>query len=92
MIDRDAYLMEEEFPGQKNISIQSEIILSRIDKEIRHKRYVRMARFNGSHCCSFCRFAWFRLYLNSLVDLFGNLTMPKFIFLKAKVQEFFSGR
>ncbi len=73
MIDRDAYLMEEEFPGQKRISpIQSEIILSRIDKEIRHKRYVRMARLTAAIVVPFVVLLGFGLYLNSLVDLFGK--------------------
>lgn len=73
MIDRDMYLMDEEFPSQKTISpLQSEIILSRINKEIRQKRLVRLSRRIAALIIPFVILFGFGIYLNSQVDLFGK--------------------
>lgn len=73
MLDRDMYLWEEEFAGQKRISpIQSEIIFSKIDKEIRQKQFVRIARLVAAIVIPFIILVGFGIYLNSQVDLFGK--------------------
>lgn len=73
MIDRDIYLMEEEFAGQKTISsLQSEIILSKINKEIRRKQLVRISFRVAAVVIPFVIFLGFGLYLNFQVDLFGK--------------------
>ncbi len=73
IIDYDIYLGEEEFAGQKRISpIQSEIIFSKIDKEIRQKQFVRIARLVAAIVIPFIILVGFGIYLNSQVDLFGK--------------------
>jgi len=73
MIDRDSYLMEDEFTGQKTISsLQSEVILSKINKEIRKKQFVRISFRVAALVIPFVVLLGFGLYLNSQVDLFGK--------------------
>lgn len=75
MIDRDAYLLEDVLKKEKQISpIQSEILLSKIHKEIRNKRDLTIFLRVAAVLLPLIIILGFTFYLNSAVDLFGKST------------------
>lgn len=72
MIDRDAYLMEVEQKEKQISPIQSEILLSKIHKEIRNKRDLSIVLRVAAVIVPLIFVLGFTLYLNSSVDLFGK--------------------
>ena len=73
MMDRDAYLMEEDLLNTKKISpIQSDIVFKNIQKKIRRDRITRVSIMAAAMIVPLILVIGFAFYTNSRVDLLGR--------------------